>query len=285
MMDRMDMTTTIRRIRSAVLGGCLAGAAVMTAGTATAADRADAAGQVKPVGRAAASASSSASGAGSTAGSTTSDGSRPLRVLRNDIGERVQACLLCHGEQGRATPDGYFPRLAGKPAGYLFNQLRHFRDGRRAHALMSGLLRHMSDDYLREIAGYFAAQSVPYPPPVATALSDTDRQRAESLVRRGDAARRLPACAECHSAAMTGRQPAIPGLLGLPRDYLVAQLGAWRSGQRRSYVPDCMGDIARALQPDEIAAVATWLSIQTPGAEPAPQSATPTPVACGGLAP
>ncbi|UXH79242.1 c-type cytochrome [Roseateles amylovorans] len=214
-----------------------------------------------------------------------SEAVRPLRPLRNDIGERVQACMLCHGEQGRATPDGYFPRLAGKPAGYLFNQLRHFRDGRRAHALMSGLLRHMTDDYLHEIAGYFAAQSLPYPPPVAIGLSPEDRRRAESLVRLGDPARRLPACADCHSAAMTGRQPAIPGLLGLPRDYLVAQLGAWRSGQRRANAPDCMADIARALKPDEIAAVASWLSIQPPGAEPAPPSSTPTALPCGGLSP
>ena len=32
----------------------------------------------------------------------------------------------------------------------------------------------------------------------------------------------------------------VPGLLGLPRDYLNGQLGAWRSGQRRAVEPDCM---------------------------------------------
>ncbi len=39
---------------------------------------------------------------------------------------------------------------------------------------------------------------------------------------------------------MTGRAPFIPGLLGLPRDYLNAQLGAWRNGQRHASPPDCM---------------------------------------------
>ncbi|WP_343631190.1 c-type cytochrome [Roseateles sp.] len=210
---------------------------------------------------------------------------RPLRALTNDTGERIQACTLCHGPQGRATPQGYFPRLAGKPAGYLFNQLQSFRDGRRHHALMAGLLRNMSDDYLREIAGYFAALDVPYPSPAPQPLSEPQRQRAEQLVTRGDAALRVPACTACHGPAMAGRQPAIPGLLGLPRDYLVGQLGAWRTGHRRAHAPDCMADVAQALSPDDIAAVATWLALRPAGAHPEPASPEPLPVVCGGLAP
>ena len=50
------------------------------------------------------------------------------------IAERVRACTVCHGKEGRATSDGYYPRIAGKPAGYLFNQLVNFREGRRRNA-------------------------------------------------------------------------------------------------------------------------------------------------------
>jgi cytochrome c553 len=32
---------------------------------------------------------------------------------------RVLACASCHGDKGQGTNDDYFPRLAGKPAGYL----------------------------------------------------------------------------------------------------------------------------------------------------------------------
>jgi cytochrome c553 len=49
---------------------------------------------------------------------------------------------------------------------------------------------------------------------------------------------------------MTGRAPFVPGLLGLPRDYLNAQLGAWRTGQRRALAPDCMAEVARKLAPE-----------------------------------
>ncbi|HYG42761.1 MAG TPA: cytochrome C, partial [Bordetella sp.] len=44
---------------------------------------------------------------------------------------RVAACTACHGEQGKAGTDGYYPRLAGKPRDYLYHQLLNFRDGLR----------------------------------------------------------------------------------------------------------------------------------------------------------
>lgn len=208
-----------------------------------------------------------------------------LRPLANDTAERIQACTLCHGPQGRATPQGYFPRLAGKPAGYLFNQLQAFRDGRRHHALMAGLLRNMDDAYLREIAAYFSALELPYPVPVPVNLSAEQQARALRLVTQGDPARQVPACTACHGPSMAGRAPAIPGLLGLPRDYLIGQLGAWRNGLRRAHQPDCMAEVAKAISTEDIALVATWLSAQTPGAHPEPPSAAPLPVSCGGLTP
>jgi cytochrome c553 len=47
---------------------------------------------------------------------------------------RAQGCVTCHGNSGQGTADGYFPRIAGKPAGYLYNQLIAFRDGTRRYA-------------------------------------------------------------------------------------------------------------------------------------------------------
>jgi cytochrome c553 len=207
--------------------------------------------------------------------------------FEDTIAQRVLACTGCHGEQGRAGPDGYYPRLAGKPAGYLFNQLRNFRDERRHYALMNGLLALLDDAYLREIAAYFASLDVPYPPPAPSSTTATLRERGEALVRRGDPVRSLPACTQCHGDAMTGRAPFIPGLLGLSRDYLNAQLGAWRNGQRRAIEPDCMAQLARSLAPEEIGAVSAWLAAQpVPSqAQPASDAGAPLPIPCGGLAP
>lgn len=199
------------------------------------------------------------------------------------MAERVQACTACHGKEGRATPDGYFPRIAGKPAGYLFNQLVNFRDGRRHNAAMTHLVDHLSDAYLREIAGYFAALDLPYPPPAQTAPPASVLQHGQALVMHGDAQRRIPACTQCHGARMTGVEPAIPGLLGLPRDYLIGQFGGWRTGQRKAAAPDCMARISALLTPDDINAVAAWLSSRAVpvDAKPVASMAGPPPMRCG----
>lgn len=116
----------------------------------------------------------------------------PHRVP-DTLAQRLQACTVCHGQEGRATNAGYFPRIAGKPAGYLYHQLLHFRDGRRNNAGMSFLLDHMSDAYLRDIATHFAGLDLPYPPPLPPAAGPADLARGEQLVRQGDPARGLPA--------------------------------------------------------------------------------------------
>ena len=176
--------------------------------------------------------------------------------------ERVRACTACHGKEGVATNQGYFPRIAGKPAAYLYNQLRHFREGRRQNPAMRHLLEHMSDAYLMDIAQYFSALELPYPPPEPTAVTSRLLARGEQLVRQGDQQRDIPACTACHGAAMTGRLPSTPGLLGLPRDYVVAQIGAWRTGSRHADTPDCMAQVARRLSNDDIHAVSQWLAAQ-----------------------
>ena len=65
--------------------------------------------------------------------------------FEDSMAQRVLACTACHGDQGRAGPDGYYPRLAGKPAGYLHHQLLNFRDGRRHYGLMTRMVDPLSD--------------------------------------------------------------------------------------------------------------------------------------------
>jgi cytochrome c553 len=189
---------------------------------------------------------------------------------RDTLSQRLQACTVCHGKEGRATSAGYFPRIAGKPADYLYQQLLNFRDGRRTYAAMTHLLQFLSDDYLREMANHFAGLNLPYPPPQATSATRAVLDRGRALVQQGDKARRIPACVSCHGGALTGVLPAVPGLLGLPRDYITAQLGAWRNGKRRASPQDCMHEIAQRLDPDDVSAVAQWLSLQNLPANTAP---------------
>jgi cytochrome c553 len=193
--------------------------------------------------------------------------------FQDSMAQRTLACTGCHGVEGRAGPDGFYPRIAGKPAGYLYNQLLNFRDGRRHYGLMTGLLDTLSDEYLAQIAQHFADLDAPYPPPQAPKGTPEMLERGRQLALHGDAERRLPACAACHGKALTGVAPGVPGLLGLSRDYLNAQLGAWRTGQRRALPPDCMADIARRLAPEDLSAVTAFLAAERLPANPKPVAA------------
>ena len=205
------------------------------------------------------------------------------RVVHDTMEQRMQACTPCHGKEGRASPAGYLPRIAGKPAGYLFNQLVNFREGRRYNAAMSYLVEQLSDEYLREIAQYFGGLDLPYPPPVVKTERDWVLRRGEELVTRGDFNHRIPACTQCHGTALTGALPAIPGLLGLPADYLIGQLGAWKTGIRHAAEPDCMANLVRRLSPPDLRAAAVWLASRPvpAGARPVDHPDLPLPLECG----
>ena len=205
------------------------------------------------------------------------------QTLPDTIAQRTVACTACHGKEGRAASDGYYPRIAGKPAGYLYNQLVNFREGRRRYPLMIYLVDHLSDAYLHEMANYFSTLQPPYPPPQPSSASAAVLERGRQLVHSGDPTKKVPACVACHGQALTGVLPSIPGLLGLPRDYLNAQFGAWKNGSRHAAAPDCMAQIVARLSDDDISAAAAWLAAQTMPAITAPASSMKDklPLACG----
>jgi cytochrome c553 len=196
---------------------------------------------------------------------------------------RVQGCVTCHGQSGQGTNNGYFPRIAGKPAGYLYNQLRAFRDGTRRYPPMNYLVAYLPDAYLREIAEFYAKARPPYAAREQAAVDPAILARGQSLVNAGDPRNGIPACIACHGAALTGMNPGIPGLAGLRPNYIAGQLTRWRIGERRAAEPDCMKRIASRLSDADIAAVAAWLARQEPPQNAAPESSNLVrmPFACG----
>lgn len=211
-------------------------------------------------------------------------------TVPDTLEQRLLACASCHARvdtRGMPVNDSFFPRISGKPATYLYHQLINFKEGRRRYPLMNYLVAHLSDEYLLEIAHHFASQP-PTQMPATVGRGDASvLARGRQLVLQGDPGRKLPACVACHGQRLTGVQPAIPGLLGLPPDYINAQFGAWRNKVRQAQAPDCMATIARQLQADEIAAISAWLATQTVPQDARPAPATelvhPLPLACGGV--
>lgn len=196
---------------------------------------------------------------------------------------RVQGCVTCHGQSGQGTNNGYYPRIAGKPAGYLYNQLMAFRDGQRKYPPMNYLVAYLPDAYLREIAEHFAKQRPPFAAKEQAGADAATVARGQALVTGGDSTKNIPACIACHGKRLTGMEPGIPGLVGLRPTYIVAQLTRWRVGDRHGTEPDCMKRVATRLSDTDVTAVAAWLSQQDAPQDPSPESSNLVrmPFVCG----
>ncbi|WP_246058781.1 c-type cytochrome [Luteibacter pinisoli] len=214
----------------------------------------------------------------------------PVAALAQDappdtLVQRIAACASCHGTHGEGGNNAFNPRLAGKPAGYLLRQMQDFQKGLRHYEVMEYMVAPLDEAYLREIAGYFASQEVPYTTHPTPRMPVTAAARGEQLATRGDPAKGVPACMACHGPELTGVQPDIPGLVGLPYDYISAQLGSWRTNTRNTTAPDCMATVVSHLTDADISAVSAWLAARPvpPDAHAAPAGSVTPPLRCGVL--
>jgi cytochrome c553 len=196
---------------------------------------------------------------------------------------RVQGCVTCHGQSGQGTNNGYFPRIAGKPEGYLYNQLVAFKNGTRKYPPMNYLLAYLPESYLRDVAEHFAKLDPPFSAWEVTPADAAVVSRGQTLIHAGDPGKGIPACVTCHGERLTGMQPGIPGLVGLRPTYIVGQLTRWQVGDRHAAEPDCMMRVASRLSGDDISAVAAWLARQKPPRDPSPAASDliRMPFACG----
>ncbi len=169
-------------------------------------------------------------------------------------GDIAAPCAACHGPNGNsANPE--WPKLAGQHAAYTREQLRAFRSGNRANALMSPIAASLGEEQLMELAEYFSVQT----PQPGRAKSELVPAGAR-IYRGGNAASGVPACMGCHGPRGAGNPPArYPALGGQHALYTSNQLKAYRSGNRDTDANAIMRTIAARLTDAEIEAVASYL--------------------------
>lgn len=177
---------------------------------------------------------------------------------------KAAVCVACHGPNGNAVVPA-FPRLAAQRADYLYWRLANFKRGAQPESVMTAQTANLSDADLRDLAAYFAAQTATK----NTAVAGAPSARGESLFRHGDPARGTPPCQGCHGADANGpadsRFATWPALRGQNADYLAARLKAYRDGNRAvSSNEFVMRGVARSLDDEAIAALASWLASAPP---------------------
>jgi cytochrome c553 len=170
-----------------------------------------------------------------------------------------QVCSACHGADGN-SPTPANPNLAGQPADYVALQLGHFKSGVRSNPIMAGMAATLTPDDMRSLGAYFAQQK-----PRGSAAKGADLVAAgRKLFRGGDAARAIPACAACHSPNGAGIPSRYPRLGGQYADYTLAQLRAFKAGERgadkegKDVNGRIMAQIAGRMNEQAMAAVAQY---------------------------
>ncbi len=169
------------------------------------------------------------------------------------------ACSACHGLDGATGLDPTYPNLAGQNERYLFEQLKLIQSNERTILLMAGQLTGKTDEDLRNMAAYYAS----LPAKVGQAMGDDESiARAQAIYRGGIMRKRVAACTACHSPTGSGNALAgFPALGGQPTAYLIAQLKAYREGERTTdeTYGGMMRDVAGSLTDGEIAILADYL--------------------------
>ena len=109
---------------------------------------------------------------------------------------------------------------------------------------------------MRNLAAYFAQQK-----PLQGAAKNPDLIAAGRVFyRAGNNTVGVPACSACHSPDGAGIPVQYPRLAGQHRDYTVAQLQSFRSGERANDPNSMMRTIAAHMSDKEMAAVAEYIS-------------------------
>ena len=169
-------------------------------------------------------------------------------------------CASCHAADGNSGIAMY-PKLSAQHAQYLFIQTKEIKEGKRttgAAAAMAPMVAALSEQDMRNVAAFYATQ---FPKPGETNPKENPKLGAK-IYRGGLAEKKIPACMSCHGPNGAGIPAggteilAYPRLGGQHKAYIVDQMKAYRSGQRKNTI---MADIAGRMTDEELNAVANFI--------------------------
>ena len=176
---------------------------------------------------------------------------------------KAAVCAACHGPDGN-SPSSEFPKIAGQGERYFVKQLKDYKSGARDNALMRAQVAALSEQDMKDLAAFYAAQTADFgeADPELVALG-------ERLYRGGNLETGVAACAACHGPAGQGMAAAgWPLLAGQHARYTEQQMRAFRAAGRedldapeyRQNDPEgMMRGVAARMTDREIRAVSSFI--------------------------
>ncbi len=163
-------------------------------------------------------------------------------------GARIAAsCNGCHGTSGNSVTPGT-PSLTGMGAPYLIKAITDYRDGRRKHAIMQGMVSTLSDLDIEKVSYHYATQQ----PKVSARKVTGELARGKKI---GDV------CDGCHGKEGRSADPRTPSLAGQDPTYMAAALRNYAS---KSWDVGTMQSPAAALSKQDILDVTAYYSQLAP---------------------
>jgi cytochrome c553 len=168
----------------------------------------------------------------------------------------VRNCTWCHGTSAQGVSTA--PRLAGQRHQYIEKQLasfnHHTRDNPFSRQFMWGAVASLSPQSARDLANYFSTL-----PPKAAGDGDPGlAATGKTIYELGIPDSNVVSCLVCHGPNAEGVRD-IPRLGGLAYSYLKRRLAQWGEGYHAA-VSYPMPRVARSLSPDDVDALASYLS-------------------------
>ncbi len=167
---------------------------------------------------------------------------------------KATVCGACHGADGNSI-NSEWPNLAGQHAQYTVARLKGYKNGEINDVVMGAQAAGLSEQDMYDLAAYFATLSVK-PGEADPAKVDLGAQ----LYRLGNEETNVASCAACHGPKGKGNPLAMmPAIGGQRSTYTINQLNAFANGTRYGGINNMMHDVAKAMNKEEIEAVASFL--------------------------
>lgn len=167
---------------------------------------------------------------------------------------KAMVCAACHGADGNSmNPE--WPKLAGQGEGYLYKQLKEFKNGKRKNDLMAAQVAALSDQDMKDLAAFYATQTM------SEGMADEKLVNlGRDIYRGGNQASGVSACIACHGPTGAGNPPAkFPQVAGQHAKYNAIQLHAFAKEERANDAGRMMRNIANKMTDAEIDAVVAYV--------------------------
>lgn len=163
-----------------------------------------------------------------------------------DISTKLVVCQSCHGGADGVPINADTPILAGQEYYYLYVQLKDYKAGRRANAVMTGMAASLSKDEMKALAEHYSSMNW------TRVQSEID----DSLASKGSSALSAGQCSQCHSTYQGDSR--VPRLAGQHLPYTLQTMKDFKNKVRLN--SPAKGSLMDSFSDEDLAAMANYLS-------------------------